>query len=495
MLNKLAAGALFLSIVFIITQSPPLHAQKAGKGLYEPWTLDLDGASADLTPIIPRDHYIRVEVPKWFINNRGNFLSSKIVSGTVEIGIGDESYNGILGTFPLSGDNKVAPVFNRAIIDNRVYNGGDLTFKVFIKGIKRDTAMGGLLKSLADTALNVAVGQVSTMTGLGAVPALNDASKTLTDGVKESLNKGESSYAIFEEGGGLQLTFNKQRLSSFGRETFWLAYRGDSLVGKQVKIVPDAQGSFDVKTGDSFLREGAWVLFRITRESAYGNARPWMLKAEQARKDLTRLMQDWQVGAKTHSQIKEELAATLKGDQVADRILALRSIIESDSALSSTEQAFETGRLIALLRLAQNASNEADGYSKYFTDLNDLQNALTAGTIPTSPIARSVFANEVGLIATSASAVTDSESLEFLLRSTGESATFAFSTTKDSTDTSLLAAEDRVTSKSKQTLAAFLEERARSISNVSTMSEPQLWKRFGEIEYERIRKSKESSEP
>lgn len=472
-----------LSIIFLSTAHA--DAQKAGKGSYEPRTQKLDGAAVDKTPILPRQHYLRIEVPKWYVNNQSNFMKDKIVSGTVEIKIGEENYNAILGTFPLSGDNRTSPVFDRALVDNRVYNGGDLTIKVFIKGIKKDTVMGGLLKNLADTALNVAVGQVATMTGMGAIPALNDASKTLTAGVKETLNKGESQHGIFEESGGLEKTFRKSDLAEWGNETFWIAYRGDSLSGKTVKVISDGQGSYDVQVDNSPLRQGAWVLFRISRESAYGNYRPWMARAEQARNDLNSLMENWKFTAKTLAEVKTELGATLKGDHVADRILALRSVIESDSVLSVPEQGLEKTKLMTLLGLAIAATGKPEGYDNYFAEAKKFEDSLKKGTIPDSEIAKAVATQEFKLLERQAAEESEDTSIYTVITKGGADFLYSTSGTR-TTDTSLMAAEQQL---EQAALKQTLTQTAKSVKDATTLTETELWKQLGEVE--RAQKAKQ----
>lgn len=471
---------LALIVLFIIfLSSVHAHAQKAGKGTYEPRALKLEGTPADVTPILARKHYLRIEVPKWFVNNKSDFMNDKIVSGTVEIKIGDENYNAILGTFPLSGDNRTSPVFDRALVDNRVYNGGDLTIKVFIKGIKKDTVMGGLLKNLADSALNVAVGQVATMTGFGAVPALNEASKTLTAGVKETLNKGESQYGIFEESGGLEKTFRKADLATWGNETFWLAYRGDTLSGKTVKIIADGQGSYDVQVDNSPLRQGAWVLFRISRESAYGNYRPWMPRAEQARNDLTTLMENWKLKGKTQAEVKTELGATLKGDHVTDRILALRSVIESDTVLSLTEQGLEKTKLLTLLGLAIAATEKVDGYDEYFANVKKFEDSLIQGSVPTLAVAKTVASQEFKLLESQASEESEELFIKTVINKGG--AEFALSASDTPiNDTSLMTAQQQ--QQGQDALKVLLKKNAESVKEAVSLTEPEMWKQLGEVE-------------
>jgi hypothetical protein len=254
-----------------------------------------------------------------------------------------------------------------------------------------------------------------------------------------------------------------------------------------VKVIADGLGGYDVQVDNSPLRQGAWVLFRISRESAYGNYRPWMARAEEVRNDLDKLMENWGLGGKTDAEVKTELEATLKGDHVADRILAMRSVIESDSVLSITEQGLEKTKLITLLTIAKAAAVKPNNSQEYFTEVKKFEDSLINGAVPTSEVARTVANQEFNLLEKQAIDETEDPHLVRLSRLGGGE--FAMSTSEGSGDTSLLTAEQRE-QKNQSVLRSILRSNANSVKEAVSWTEPELWKQLGETERARRAKQK-----
>lgn len=395
---KLSKTCLVIFAIFLL--APAVLGQKAGKGSYDPIVLPppvVAGAQADNTPFA--GHYIRLEASTWFMKDQDSLLSKKTISGTIEIHLGDEKYQLVMGSYPLSGGNQTAPLFNRAILDYRAYTKGDLRLIVFIKGIKTDKLLGRLLKNVASSAIGIAGEKLASVTTLGFSSILTGAQQDLFQGVQEVLRTGEDQYEVFAENNGLDFTIQQARLT--GKEKFYLAYRGNPIRDRNVAVTQSGD-VFDVTVDGAPLREGAWILFRIAREDSYGNPRAWQPKAEKAMADVDDLMQNWSLGAKTQTEVQTALTPTLRGETIADKMLAVRAEVRADEALTFNEKSLEAARLVAILQTARDASQVANGFTQYFTNVAALRTGLRSGTPPPTPEIRALVRNEMVSISTDA---------------------------------------------------------------------------------------------
>lgn len=381
-------------LCLIILSVNAIYAQKAGRGEYQPLVLKLDGKQDDTNQFMPDEDYIRIEEITWYVNSQGNILKDRMVSGIVKVQIGSESYESPLPLYDLKGGNKTAPLFNQTILYNRVYRGGDIKMTIFISGIKKNTATGELLTSLAKTAIDIGIGKVGTITAIGTNPALATASQSLSEGVKGLLKSGEDQYGIFQQNDGLQYTF---RTDLSGSENFLLAYRGDPLVSSQVKVISVDNTTYGVEVNNKSLDQGAWVLFRITRMPVYNDVRPWTDRARKIKTSLDELMDNWRTNAITQDELKKQLTATTTSNSTADKLLAIRSEINNDLALTRSERTKWSGELVSLLLIAQEAAKKGDattGVSEYKQNRSTLQQDMKNGNVPQNTNLRTAFNEE-----------------------------------------------------------------------------------------------------
>lgn len=385
-----------LACIFFLFSAGVAFAQKAGGGQYDPHILPA------ITPTSQGrfekgKHYVRVEASSWFANNESNFLRNKLVSGTVSIDMGSGNvYQFVLDQYPLSNGNKIAPVFNQAILQNYVYRGENINVTVFLKGIKNNTAVGDLISNLASSSLNLANGAVGAMTAVSASPFLSNASKSLFDAGQKILNGGENQTEIFSEGGGLKIGIDKSKL--VGTDVFLVAYRGNPIAENQLTIA-QRDGIYVVNVGDLPLRQGAWVLFHIMREDQYEGARSWEAKESKVREDLDSLMQNWQIRKVTKADVGNELTATVKSTTLADRIVAVRDEISRDEASTLTERIYYAGRLNALLVAAQEAAGSENGFTTYFKKRDDTNKDIHNGKAPDDAAVATAYIQESSRIA------------------------------------------------------------------------------------------------
>jgi hypothetical protein len=472
----------FCLLVFVVVSSASAaNAQRAGKGSYQPKILP-PPVAAPSTVVDNQSfvgHYLRLEASTWFMNDQGNVLRDKTVSGTLDIHLGEETYQVVLGTYELSGGNQTAPVFNKAILDYRAYAVGDLRLVVFLKGIKKDRLLGALLKNIATSAIGIAGEKIGTLTTLGFSSVLTGAGQELFKGVQDTLKNGESPYPIFEEGGGLDFTIPRTEL--VGREKFYLAYKGDDISNKQVRVQNNGQGVYDVTIDNGVpLRQGAWILFRIVREDSYGNQRPWQPKAEAVRGDLDDLMQNWRLGAKTKQEVATTLNPTLRGETLADKVLAVRAEIRADGVLTPTEKTSQAGKLVALLEVAQDAAKVDNGFTRYFANRDQLVNSMREG-VPSAPsIAREALLREALLVSEDTQATFRRNNLlNRFSEIRSQLGSEAFETLRWSTADTVKALPEF--QKIPETRRKEIEL-ALTSEPVAPPSETELWQRFAEIE-------------
>ena len=101
-----------------------------------------------------------------------------------------------------SGGAKVAPVFNKPVLEDRNYRGGNLTFSAYLSSIASNTVAGKMLKSAASSSLKIVSGMLETAALSGPANILGAASKDLVSSVREVLDDKElKSEQIFDPSG------------------------------------------------------------------------------------------------------------------------------------------------------------------------------------------------------------------------------------------------------------------------------------------------------
>src|SRR6516162_5684677 len=106
---------------------------KAGQGEHQ---ATLIGGPADPMPLTPQKHYLAVDVAGWFVNQESGWFKDRLATGTLTLNVGgSESYHVALGLYELKGGARVAPVFGKPVLPERVYRGGPISVQAVISGV------------------------------------------------------------------------------------------------------------------------------------------------------------------------------------------------------------------------------------------------------------------------------------------------------------------------------------------------------------------------
>src|SRR5215468_831106 len=114
---------------------------RAGMGEHHSYVLK-GVNTGNVSALQPNRHYISVEAASWFVNQDSSWFRERMATGTLTIVLeaGPETFEVALGIYELDGGAHIAPVADRAILPERVYRGGRITFKTHLSGVSRDTA-------------------------------------------------------------------------------------------------------------------------------------------------------------------------------------------------------------------------------------------------------------------------------------------------------------------------------------------------------------------
>lgn len=328
-------------------------ATEAGKGEHRVYRI-VPADAGDQTKLTPGKHYLGIDAVAWFINKQSSWFTDRISSGTLDVKLasGLEKYQAALGTFELKGGSKVAPVFERPMIPDRNFRGGGITLAASLTSIKKDTAVGGMLKSAANASLGIVAGMVQTATLTGPAKLLTAAGEDLIGGVKKVLSETGEKREPFFDFSGLEYTLLPG--SVVGPEIYLLLHRGATLAEKDLTVRTSGQLLLPFYKG-VILDDGAWLLLRIRRSSEYSGVRDWYDVARALRGKLSALVDDFSSGAISKEDALKKLKPTATGDTLFDEYARLRSIIQNDGVLSE----LEAGLHIAMLRNAVNAAQKA----------------------------------------------------------------------------------------------------------------------------------------
>jgi hypothetical protein len=361
----------------------------AGKGEHRVYPI-ADPEQTDTGKLTARNHYIGVDAVAWFINKESNWFTDRMAAGTLDIKLagGAESYQVALGTFALTGGSKTAPVFDRAVLPDRNYRGGPITFSATLTAIKRDTVIAGLLKSAADASLGVAAGMVGTATLAGPTKILAAAGSDILGGVRTLLkDTGEKREPLFDFSG---LEFSLKPEDVIGPRSYLLLHRGSELIENNLTIQKSGKLQLPIYNG-SPLEDGAWLLLRIRRSDEYSGVREWFDTARSFRLRLETLVDDFASGLLSKEDALKEFEVSSSGDKsLLDNFVRLRGVIGNDGVLAERE-AFGH---IAQLRLRVDAARRTiieGNKDLYYNAVKTAVTSLSRGETPTAPIAKALL--------------------------------------------------------------------------------------------------------
>ena len=355
-------------------------ATEAGTGNVGTYHLRKEGAVSS-APFELRKHYLRVDAVNWYVNKESNFWKTFIASGALQIKLANENYEVGLGTYKLDEGMKTAPIFNRPIIEDRVFMGGAMTISILTQAIKKDTLLSKILKDLGNSTVDVVTGAIKSATVSGPAASLLEVSKSLTSNIKDILEQGDKKIEFFS----IEDTF---QLSKFqGDENYILLHRGAKLDKNKLKITDTDKHKIDLTYNGHFLDDGAWVLLRISRIDKYSGVRPWYIKARGIRTEIDTFMDAFEFGAMSKEQALKQLTPSDQDpNNLASKVMELMSIIRNDFVLSYRDSLLESGMYRNLLQAAKTAvsTNNINDYKK----IRDSYIAETkSGTKPSTIVA------------------------------------------------------------------------------------------------------------
>lgn len=364
----------------------------AGRGEHQVYRV-MAQDSNDTGKLTARNHYVGVDAVAWFINKESGWFTDLMASGTLDIKLanGHERYQVALGTFELKGGSRTAPIFERPVIPDRNYRGGPITFGASLTAIKRDTVLGGLLRSAANASLGIAAGMVATAGVAGPAKLLTAAGEDLISGVQRVLEEtGERREPLFDFS-GLESTLLPEQV--VGPSVFLLMHRGMQLDDKKLTIKP--QGQLHLPFYDNRpLEDGAWLLLRVRRADEYSGVREWYEDARALRASITSLVNDVANGFRDKDEALKEFQPTTVGSKTLfDQFSKLRTIIYADGVLSEREASLNVAGLTTMFASASKAIRD-NNPTAFNVEMKSLLSAISVGKQPESPLGN-VFLNEV----------------------------------------------------------------------------------------------------
>jgi hypothetical protein len=338
-------------------------------------------------------HYLGVDAASWFVNASSSWLKDRMAAGTLTISLasGDEKYEVALGLYELREGARVAPVFDRPVLPERVFRGGTITVKALISGVARDTRLAGLIKSTAAASLGVVGSMVQTAGTAGIQAPLAQAGAALVGGVRELLETGDQKLQLFDPS-GLELTLRGDQV--LAREQFLLFHRGASLNRTRLSVTDDGEVATPCYDGDP-LEDGVWLLLRLRRADEYPIERPWLQSMRQWMTRLSGLVDDVRnaaVAAETALRALSTIAAPGDTATMYDAYRKVRDEVLGDGALTQVEASCYAGSISALLNCAVTAIRE-QRFDSYAEEVAHLSAGAKSGE-PPDPTAEQAFRRE-----------------------------------------------------------------------------------------------------
>lgn len=359
---------------------------EAGQGGAKTYSLQIENDPNNNTaPFEARKHYVRIEAIGWYVNKQSNFWTDYIASGTLKIKIADELYEVGLGTYKLDAGMKTAPIFNRPLIEDRAFYGGSLTLNAYTRAIKKDTLLGGLLKDLGSSTIDIVNGAIQGASLVGPAAGLLNVSKGLSSNIKEILEKGEKQVDLFSVEDTYQLSQMR------GNENYILLHRGSKLDPTKLKVNRVGSQNVSLAYNNGDLEDGVWVLLRLSRIDKYSGVRPWFSTARTLRADMDKFIDNFELGAISKEKALEQLTPSDQDpNSIASKFMELITLIRNDYVLSYRDALRESAEFRTLLDAARTAVNKNDA-NEYRKVRDNLNKELTSGGAPNKLIASIVL--------------------------------------------------------------------------------------------------------
>jgi hypothetical protein len=374
---------------------------EAGDGNYDRfWLPSSQNSSQD--KFNRRDSYVRVSVVNWFANKDSSWWKERMASATCQVSLGDETYDVALGTLTLKGGAFTAPVFDKVIVDNRLWVGGDLKVKVFFKASQADTVLAGILRDMAKSSLGIASSAVegyAAKAASGPYAPLLSAGQSLVSSVQSLISSAPKPLPIFELD-GFDVTAPTPLSDLRGKVNYLLLVRANLLLTTKdsIQIIEDGNVASVLSNGMP-LRDGAWMLLKIVNENVYGRARIWEDDSDALQIEIGELISQVKnrvvskqdaLSKLQPSNLEGRIKTPTKSQSLGDRILDIESLISHDRALSKAERTTESGKLTSVWSLAM-AACKSTTPAAFANGTNNLFASLQSGTPPKNDIVRGAF--------------------------------------------------------------------------------------------------------
>ncbi|HEX3625144.1 MAG TPA: hypothetical protein VH280_06950 [Verrucomicrobiae bacterium] len=344
----------------------------------------LRNTSGDNTKFDQQNDYVRIDAVSWFVNKQGNWIKSVIASGSVSITVDGTAYSFPLGGYALAKGAKTAPIFELPLIPTTPWDGSPITFGAKLVGLRNDTTFGAILQQLANTAVSYGSAALGTASFMTAYPGLSQVSSSLTQTADSLVQKlGSDEVPIFDQTSGIAATLYSQEL--YGNQFFILFYKGRQLDQSRLDISTNDSGVQEVLENGKKLQDGAWILFRVTRENNYAGPRPWTDQLNQALNQLDVQMKLFQADPTTGDTVIKSLQNTGqntgKPQSLGDQFTFIGNLINQDMALTEKQRLAELTRVGLYPTFAKKAiqGNNAEGF---FNDVATLENPGQTASVP-----------------------------------------------------------------------------------------------------------------
>ncbi|MBA2382627.1 MAG: hypothetical protein H0V73_11010 [Chloroflexi bacterium] len=366
---------------------------RAGDGEPQVLTPTVEPSSTDRLPLAPRKHYLAVDALSWYVNRDPSFWNERMVSGTIEVAVGDQIFKVALGTYDLERDTHLGPSFNKAILEPIAYRGGKIRIHSVVKGIEQDNALGGILRSVATASINVVSGAISTASIAGPALVLKDAGTALIGGVQTLLAEGKKPFAVFDQLSGLSHELSPE--SVIGPDTYLLLHRGNQLSELNLRVRDLGQDVFEVRYDGVPLEDGAWILLRVRRTETFGRERPWEGEARRTRDRIDDVMFRWSEGDLDAAAAMAALATSESTPPtIGDMVASICTLIAADAVLVERETLAFATAMRGLLSIARKAVGGGT-YDDYKRARKKFVTALEQGGAPTDSNVMDIAAEEL----------------------------------------------------------------------------------------------------
>lgn len=312
------------------------------------------------------DVYIAIDGIQWFVNMQSNIFSKRMLGATLKVDIGDQNYQMVLGTFEPKAGAKTAPFMKVELVPPTPYRGGTIRFQSIISALANDTALAGLLKTVAASTITAVGSSVSFGTATPAAVALGAAVSSTIDGVNGLLTSESAKKREVFGADGFALGLNPET-DCRSQHTYVLLRRGrKGLVAKEFAI--NEQGGDVVFTHDGEeFEDGAWMLLRIRLEETFDN-RPWQAELRKAIGRIDTLMTRYELGSVDKDALAKALTPSSEGGlTVGDALILVLDTIDSDTTIIEADRLAYAQALRTVWKAARQVAGPGGDVDAYRT--------------------------------------------------------------------------------------------------------------------------------